>query len=583
MLQMLSGNEAIARGFYEAGGSFAAAYPGTPSTEILENIAQYSEIQAQWAPNEKVAAEVTIGASLGGVRALAAMKHVGLNVAADPFFSASYMGVNAGLIFVSADDPSLHSSQNEQDNRWYARAAKVPMLEPADSAEAKQFVIWGLELSEQYDTPVLLRTTTRINHSKTPVALNDRQVVAARNYQRNFQKNVLLPSNARQRHVLVEQRLQQLAQLENSWDFNRLEWRDHEIGIISSGIAYQYARECFSNASFLKLGLTNPLPKRLIQSFAAQVKQLLVIEELDPFLEEQIRAMGLQVIGKEKLPLLYEFNPDIIRDAWPEHFPKTSSRPVEIGTIPQRPPVLCPGCSHRGIFYTLKKLKLNITGDIGCYTLGALPPLNAMDTCLEMGASIGMAHGMEKVAPELKGKLVAVIGDSTFLHSGITGLLDVVYNQSAAKIIILDNHITAMTGHQEHPATGHTLKGNPAPQVDLKQLCQAIGIKRVVPVNPYDLQQVTNVLKTELAHDEPVVIIADAPCIIHARKRFTSPYRVDADKCIACRMCFRVGCPAIEKATSGKTQINSLWCIGCDICRQVCKPGAIQPGQPVSK
>jgi indolepyruvate ferredoxin oxidoreductase alpha subunit len=577
MKQLLSGNEAIARGAYEAGVLFAAAYPGTPSTEILENIGKYKEIQSQWATNEKVAMEIVIGAALGGVRSLTAMKHVGLNVAADPFFSASYMGVNAGLIIVSADDPSMHSSQNEQDNRWYARAAKMPMLEPADSAEAKEFVVQGFELSEKFDTPILLRTTTRINHSKTVVEMGERVLPAKKIYQKNFLKYTLLPNNARKRHQFVEQRLLEMAEWNNQSSFNRLEMRDLEIGIITSGVSYQYAREVFPKASILKIGLTFPLPKKLILDFAAKVKQLFVIEELDPFIEEQVRALGINVTGKDKLPLLYEYNPDVILDSFGLREEKPAMAPVIESEIPARPPVLCPGCSHRGIFYLLKKLRLNVTGDIGCYTLGGFPPLSAIDTCVDMGASIGMAEGLEKASPaELKGKLVAVIGDSTFLHSGVTGLMDVVYNQAATKVIILDNHITAMTGHQEHPASGKTLSGQMTSQVNIQQLCEAIGIKRIIRVNPYALDETLKILKAELAIEEPSVIIADAPCIIHARKRFSEPYWVDEAKCIECRMCFRVGCPAIEKAESGKTRINSLLCIGCDICRQVCKPEAIQ-------
>lgn len=579
MKTLLSGNEAIARGAYEAGAQFAAAYPGTPSTEILENITKYQEITAQWAPNEKVALEVAVGASIGGARSLVAMKHVGLNVAADPFFSASYMGVNGGLVIVSADDPSMHSSQNEQDNRWYARAAKIPMLEPSDSADAKNFVLRGFEISEQYDTPVLLRTTTRINHSKTVVELKERITVEGRSYQKNFSKYVLLPANARKRHIFVEARMAQLEEMNNLSDLNRLEWGNRDLGIVTGGVSYHHAREVFPDASFLKLGLTHPMPKKLIQEFAAQVKQLVVIEELDPFLEEQIRALGIQVTGKDKLPQIYELNPDIIRNTLKSETKEHPDQPTDVNSIslPNRPPVLCPGCSHRGVFYALKKLKAVVTGDIGCYTLGALPPLSAMDTCLDMGASIPIAHGIEKATQgKLTGKLVAVIGDSTFIHSGITGLIDVVYNKAITKVIILDNHITAMTGHQENPATGHTLMGDATFKLDLKKLCAAIGLKRVITIDPYNLDEIISTLKHEFSLAEPSVIIAEAPCVIHARKRFSETYRVDQEKCIECRMCFRVGCPAIEKAESGKTQINPLLCIGCDVCRQVCKPGAIQ-------
>ncbi|MBN1153887.1 indolepyruvate ferredoxin oxidoreductase subunit alpha [candidate division KSB1 bacterium] len=573
---MLSGNEAIARGFYEAGGKFAAAYPGTPSTEILENISNYEEITAQWAPNEKVALEVAAGAALGGVRSIAAMKHVGLNVAADPFFSLSYQGVNAGIIIVSADDPSMHSSQNEQDNRWFARAAKVAMLEPSDSQEAKDFVMLGLKLSEDFDTPVLLRTTTRVNHSKSIVNLRPRVEIAPKKYVKNMAKNVLLPMNARKKHVLVEERLIRLAEYGYDCAFNRIEWGDNSLGIICSGISYQYAKEIFPNASFLKLGLTNPLPFKLITQFSGRVEKLYVIEELDPFLEEQISARGIKVQGKEKLPMMGEYNPDVIASAFAIGSKPQQGRNIAVN-IPSRPPVLCPGCSHRGIFYVMKKLRLTVTGDIGCYTLAAIPPLEMMDTCLCMGASVGYAHGIEKATgDELKGKLIGVIGDSTFLHSGITGLIDLVYNQAVTKICILDNHITAMTGHQEHPGTGLTLRREATNKVDLAEICHAAGVRRVVRVDPYNLDETIAVFKNELAVDEPSVIIADAPCIIRARKRFSEPYYVDANTCIKCGMCHRVGCPAIEKDENGKTRINPLFCIGCDICRQVCKPGAIR-------
>ncbi|MBN2011117.1 indolepyruvate ferredoxin oxidoreductase subunit alpha [candidate division KSB1 bacterium] len=577
MKVVLSGNEAIARGFYEAGGEFASAYPGTPSTEILENIGQYREIQAQWAPNEKVALEVTAGAGLGGMRSLAAMKHVGLNVAADPFFSLSYQGVNAGVIIVSADDPSMHSSQNEQDNRWFARAAKVPMLEPSDSTEARDFVKAALEISEQYDAPVLLRTTTRINHSKCVVELRDRVSVERKSYTKNMPKNVLLPGNARKRHVVVEEHLRQLIEFGNSSRLNQIEWGDKTIGIITSGIAYQYAKEVFPNASILKLGMTNPLPKQLIQNFARQVEKIYLIEELDPFLEEQIAAMGISVEGKNRLPVIGELSPSIIADAFVPTNTSAQTSVIADVPIPARTPVLCPGCSHRGIFYALKKLKLTVTGDIGCYTLAAIPPLEMMDTCLCMGASVGYAHGMQKATgDERKGKIIGVIGDSTFLHSGITGLIDLVYNDSTAKICILDNHITAMTGHQENPGSGLNLRREPATKIDLEAICHAAGIKRVVKVDPYKLDETIKTLRAEMAVEEPAVIIADAPCIIRARIKFSEPYYADADTCIACGMCHRVGCPAIEKNEAGKTKINPLLCIGCDICRQVCKPGAIR-------
>ncbi|MCI0494267.1 indolepyruvate ferredoxin oxidoreductase subunit alpha [candidate division KSB1 bacterium] len=573
---ILSGNEAIARGFYEAGGLFASAYPGTPSTEILENIGQYAEIQAQWAPNEKVALEVAAGAALGGARSLAAMKHVGLNVAADPLFSMSYQGVNAGIVIVSADDPSMHSSQNEQDNRWYARSAKIPMLEPSDSQEAKQFTIAALEISEQFDTPVLLRTTTRVNHSKSIVLLNMRAAIESKEYKKDFAKNVLLPTNARKKHIFVEQRLKNLEEFANDCQWNRIEWGEKSLGIVTSGISYQYVKEVFAHASILKLGLSHPLPKKLVMKFADQVEKLVVIEELDPFLEEQIAAMGIPVEGKSRLPNIGELNSDILSEAFNLKSSAGASVLQDI-PIPPRPPVLCPGCSHRGIFYAMKRLKLTVMGDIGCYTLAAIPPLEIMDTCICMGASIGYAEGVEKASGDkLKGKLIGVIGDSTFYHSGITGLIDIVYNQAKTKICILDNQITAMTGHQENPSSGLTLKKAPTNKVDLEALCRATGIKRVVKVDPYKINETIATLKAEMAADEPSVIIADAPCIIRARKVFSEPYFVDPEKCIMCGMCHKVGCPAIEKDENGKTKINELLCIGCDICRQVCKPQAIQ-------
>jgi len=573
---ILSGNEAIARGFYEAGGVFASAYPGTPSTEILENIGNYQEIQAQWAPNEKVALEVAAGASLGGVRSLVAMKHVGLNVAADPFFSLSYQGVNGGLVIISADDPSMHSSQNEQDNRWFARAAKMPMLEPSDSQEAKDFTMLALELSEKFDTPILLRTTTRINHSQTIVKLGNRYQIPTKKYVKDMAKNVLLPANARKKHVQVEKRLQLMEDYGIKSACNRIEWQDRKLGIITSGISYQYAKESFPDASILKLGLTYPLPRALIRDFANQVVKIYVIEELDPFIEEQIAAMGIKVVGKERLPLIGELDQSVVSSSFFEKSDIGSSALHDV-QIPPRPPVLCPGCSHRGMFYAFKKLRLTVTGDIGCYTLGALPPLQSMDTCLCMGASIGFAHGLEKAGDEdLKGKVIGVIGDSTFFHSGITGLIDIVYNQGKTKICILDNQITAMTGHQEHPGSGLTLRQQPTKKVDIETICRAAGIERVVKVDPYNLEQTLAVLKEEMQADEPSVIIADAPCVIRARIRFSKSYFVDAETCNKCGMCHRVGCPAIEKDAAGKAKINSLLCIGCDICRQVCKPAAIQ-------
>ncbi len=577
MKVLLSGNEAIARGFYEAGGKFAAAYPGTPSTEILENMGQYEEIESQWSPNEKVALEIVAGAGLGGIRSLAAMKHVGLNVAADPLFSLSYQGVNAGVVVISADDPSMHSSQNEQDNRWLAKASKIPMLEPSDSCEAKEFVGHALSISEQFDTPVLIRMTTRINHSYSIVELKERKEVSQKPYERKVQKNVLVPVNAKKRRVVVEQRLQETEDYSNTTPLNFIEWGDKNLGIITSGVSYQYAREVFPKASILKLGFTFPLPKKKIKEFANAVQSLYIIEELDPFLEEQIAALGISCVGKEKIPRIGELNPEIIAQAFGVgKKSNTPTLPKEL-TLPPRPPVLCPGCSHRGIYYVFKKLKLTVPGDIGCYSLGALPPLESMETLLCMGAGFSYAYGMEKaLSATHKGKIIGVLGDSTFFHSGIPPLLDIVYNQGKTKLCVLDNNITAMTGHQEHPGTGHSIHGKPSPKIDIEGLCKAIGINRVIVVDPYNIEETTEAIKKEMALDEPSVIIARGPCIIRERIKFNAPYVVDTKACIKCGMCHRVGCPAIEKDEDGKSHINPLLCIGCDVCRQVCKPGAIQ-------
>lgn len=580
MKRVLSGNEAIARGAFEAGARFASAYPGTPSTEILENVVKFKEITSQWAPNEKVALEVGVGASLGGGRSLVAMKHVGLNVAADPLFSLSYMGVNGGLVIVTADDPGMHSSQNEQDNRWYARAAKIPMLEPSDSQEAKDFTILAFELSEKYDTPILLRTTTRISHSKSVVTLKDRIEIPLRFYEKAFRKNVLLPSTARLRHPVVETRMKNLAAEANQIAINRIEWRDRNVGIITSGVSYQYAKESFPEASFLKLGLINPLPAKLIKQFAQAVEQVWVVEELDPIFEEQIRAMGITVLGKEKIPILGELNVNLVKDAFGNEKKNIQNTILKDVQLPNRPPVLCPGCSHRGIFWALKKLRLTTHGDIGCYTLGALPPLESMDTCLNMGASIGMAEGMVKVAPEkYKGKVVGVIGDSTFIHSGITALIDMVYNQGLATIIILDNRTTAMTGHQEHPGTGIRLNGESTSKVDFEKLCQSIGIKHVRKIDPFDLKATTQAIKEEVKRDEPSVIIVDSPCIIHDRIVMDKPYIVEDELCVECDLCYKIGCPALIRGEDNLPDIDKMLCIGCSHCAQVCNLDAIKVGE----
>ncbi len=580
MKEILSGNEAIARGAYEAGVKVASAYPGTPSTEILENIIQYKEINSSWAPNEKVAMEVGIGASFAGARALVTMKHVGVNVAADPLFTFSYTGVNGGLVLVTADDPEMHSSQNEQDNRNYAKFAKIPMLEPADSQECKEFTKLGFELSEQYDTPVMLRTTTRISHSKSVVELAERITgLPEPKLIRNAAKLVMLPGNARVRHPLVEERIRKLTEMGATMPINRLEMRDTAIGIITSGVCYNYVREVLPDASILKLGMVYPLPQALIRKLAATVDKLYVVEELDPFIEEQIRAMGISLVGKEILPVCGELTPGRIRKAF--GLPETAVTVAE--KLPGRPPNMCPGCPHRGVFYTLNQLKAYVTGDIGCYTLGFMPPLSAMDTCVCMGASIGNATGVVKVvSEEERKKVVAVIGDSTFLHTGINGLMDMVYNNAPATVIILDNRITAMTGRQDNPASGFTLMDNPAHNIDFPLLCQALGVKNIRVINPFDLEQTKQVLLEEMARPEPSVIITDKPCVLIKREGVFEAglvLAVDDELCTGCRACLKIGCPAIEwrqtDGKKGKSFIDPLLCNGCDVCRQLCKFKAI--------
>ena len=589
-IRLLSGNEAIARGAFEAGVRVASAYPGTPSTEILENFARYDGVYAEWAPNEKVAVEVAIGASMAGVRAMAAMKHVGVNVAADPIFTVSYTGVRGGLVIVTADDPELHSSQNEQDNRHYAVAAKIPMLEPSDSSEAKEFTRLAFELSEKYDTPVFLRTTTRISHAKGVVRLEEPTGPAfPPGFTSDPAKWVMLPVNGKRRHVVVEERTKALREFADTWDGNRIEWGDRSLGVITSGVSYQYVKEAFPDASVLKIGLAWPLPVRLFRKFAAGVSRLVVVEELDPHLETHVKALGIPAQGKELIPIVGELDPRIVRQAITgEAIPVRAPEPV-----PSRPPNLCPGCPHRGLFFALKKLKVTVTGDIGCYTLAALPPLTTMDTCICMGASIGNAHGMEKaLGPDGAGKVVAVIGDSTFLHSGVTGLMNVVYNRGISTVILLDNDITAMTGAQQNPATGKTLHGEPTRRTDLPALCRALGVEHVYTVNPHDMKQTEEVLRREVARPEPSVIITKAPCALlpeHRRKK-RPVYEVIADLCTGCKACSRLGCPAIEwvpftpeeavaagkKAKQkGMSRISPLLCDGCNQCPPLCKFHAI--------
>jgi indolepyruvate ferredoxin oxidoreductase alpha subunit len=587
---LLSGNEAIARGAFEHGVVLASAYPGTPSTEILENIAHYDEIIAEWAPNEKVALDVAIGAAYAGARAMAVMKHVGLNVAADAFFYASMTGSEAGLVIVCADDPAMHSSQNEQDNRHYCKFARVPCLEPSDSQEAKEMVGVALEISERFDTPVLLRITTRIAHSHTLVALAEPAVERPRepyNYRVDLTKYVMVPGNARRRHPVIETRVDRLRAFGESFAYNRVEMGNTRVGIVTNGVAYQYAREVFPEASFLRLGMTYPLPPQLIQGFARQVERLIVIEELDPFIEEEIRLMGIPVDGKRIFPITGELDPTVVRESavraglLPAYGAVASNPLAEMPPLPLRPPLLCPGCTHRGVFAVTKKLKLVVNGDIGCYTLGFLPPLSALHTCGCMGASIGVAHGANKVG--LQKKNVAVLGDSTFLHTGMPALLNVAYNQSDTVTIILDNRTTAMTGHQENPATGHTLKGEPTLAVDFTQLARAMGIEHVSVVDPYDLKQVETALRTALDAEGPCVIVAQRACALlpDARREWMA-IEVDPERCNGCGLCFGIACPAIVASdqTDAKTGralalIDPLLCTGCEICAQVCARGAI--------
>ncbi|MDI9514799.1 MAG: indolepyruvate ferredoxin oxidoreductase subunit alpha [Clostridiaceae bacterium] len=574
MKKLMLGNEAIARGVYEAGATVASAYPGTPSTEITEYIAKYDEIYSEWAPNEKVALEVAIGASVGGVRSTCAMKHVGLNVAADPLFTAAYTGVNGGLVIFVADDPGMHSSQNEQDTRIIARAAKVPVLEPSDSQECKDFTKEAFRISEEYDTPVIVRLTTRVAHSQGLVELGERDDIPIKPYSKDPGKYVMMPAMAKRRHVVVEERLSRLAEFSDSTTLNRIEWGDRKIGVITSGITYQYAKEAFGDASFLKLGMVYPLPEKLIREFAAGVETLYVIEELEPFIENNCLRMGIEVKGKALLPVIGEYSASLIRErVFGQKQEKYNSIEEE---IPVRPPVMCAGCPHRGVFYVLKKLKLTVTGDIGCYTLGALQPLESVDTCVCMGASVGMAHGMEKArGRDAARKTVAVIGDSTFIHSGITGLIDIVYNKGTSTVVILDNSITGMTGHQHNPATGFTIKGEPTRQVDLVKLCQAVGVDRVRICDPFDLEEMERIIREETAAEEPSVIIAQRPCALLKHVKFNGALSINTDRCTKCRMCMRLGCPAIvDRGTH--IEVDSALCVGCDLCTKVCRFNAFE-------
>ncbi len=590
MREILTGNEAIARGAWEAGVRLASAYPGTPSTEILENLALYEDVYSEWAPNEKVAFEVGLGAAFAGARTLVAMKHVGVNVAADPLMTAAYTGVEGGLVLISADEPGQHSSQNEQDNRHYARFAKIPLLEPSDSQEAKDLVRSALELSEEYDTPVMLRTTTRLSHSKSVVELGERPPECDNpltSIPRNTPKYTMLPGYSRIRHPLVEERVARLRSRADELGFNRLELRSRGLGIVASGVLYQHVREAFPEASVLKLGLTYPVGARLAQELREYVDRLYVVEELDPFIEEQLRLLGIEIDGGEHvLPRVGEFDAGLIaRRLSADGAPGAdallaTAPPTPVEGLPQRPPALCPGCSHRGIFTVLSKLRVFVSGDIGCYTLGALPPFEAMHSCIAMGAGIGMAHGMAKVVQpgqKLREKVVAVIGDSTFFHSGLTPLLNVAWNRSDAVIILLDNRTTAMTGGQQHPGTGSTLMGHETPNVDLPGLVRALGIERVTEVDAYDLAEVESTLRKELETAGPGVIITKGPCVLEY-KVSAAPMTVDLEACDACKRCLKAGCIALtyeEEGQSAYVRIDEAQCNGCGVCAQLCNFGAI--------
>ena len=570
---IMLGNEAIARGAYEAGVKVSAAYPGTPSTEISECLVQYKdELYCEWSPNEKVATEVAIGASVAGVRAMSCMKHVGFNVAADPTYTVSYMGVNGGLMIVVADDPGLYSSQNEQDTRMVARAAQLPVLDPSDSAEAKDFVKIAFELSEKYDRPFVLRTTTRLAHSQGIVELHDREEIEDKPYVKDIRKTVMMPGNAKLRHVEIEKRNLELAEAANTLPINKIEMNDTKIGVITSGIPYQYVKEALPNASVLKLGMVNPLPRKLIEEFASKVEKLYIVEELDPVIEEQVKSYGIQAIGKEIFTVQGEYSANMIRTA-------ILGEELEIAApaaAPGRPPILCPGCPHRSVFYVLNKLKLHAAGDIGCYTLGAVAPLSVVDTTICMGASISSLHGMEKAkGKEYIKNWVAVIGDSTFLHTGVNSLMNMMYNHATGTVLILDNSTTGMTGHQDHAATGKTLQGDPTYAINIPELCRAIGVKNVVEVNAFDIDTLEKVVKEEVAKDEVSVIITKTPCVLLSKAK-KPLYIAHEDKCKKCGMCMRPGCPAMTKNPDGTIHIDDTMCTGFGLCKSLCKFDAIE-------
>jgi len=570
---IMLGNEAIARGAYEAGVKVSAAYPGTPSTEISENIIKYKDdIYSEWSPNEKVAAEVAIGASISGVRAMACMKHVGLNVASDPLYTVSYMGVNGGLVLVVADDPGLYSSQNEQDTRMVARAAQVPVLEPSDSMEAKEYMKAAFQISEVFDRPVILRTTTRLAHSQGLVELYDREEVEDVPYEKNIAKTVMMPGNAKLRHVEIEKRNLELAEAANTLPINTVEMNDTKIGVITSGIPYQYVKEALPNASVLKLGMVNPLPKKLITEFASKVDTLYIIEELDPVIEEQVKSWGIKAIGKELFTVQGEYSANMIRKA----ILKEDIGTKDPAMAPGRPPILCPGCPHRSVYYVLNKLKMHVAGDIGCYTLGAVAPLSVVVSTICMGASISSLHGMEKAkGKEYIKNWVAAIGDSTFLHTGVNSLMNMVYNKSTGTVMILDNSTTGMTGHQDHAATGKTLMGELTNAIDIPNLCRAIGVKNVVEVNAFDINTLEKVVKEEVAKDEVSVIITKTPCVLLDKSK-KPVYIAHSDKCKKCGMCMKPGCPAMTKQEDGTIRIDDTMCTGCGLCQTLCKFGAIE-------
>ncbi len=573
MKKLMLGNEAFARGLYEAGCRFASSYPGTPSTEITETIAKYDEVYAEWAPNEKVAVESALGASFAGARAFAAMKHVGLNVAADPLYTAAYTGVNGGLVIAVADDPGMHSSQNEQDSRHHAIASKVPMLEPSDSQECKDFAMLGYEISEEFDTPVLVRTATRVAHSQSAVEQLPRQEKELKPYVKTPQKYVMVPANAKLRHVVVEERTRKLIAYAETAAINKVEDNGSEIGVITCGASYQYAKEALGDkVNYLKLGMTNPLPDQLFLDFAAKCKTVYIIEELDGILEQHAKALGIACKGKEIFGNIGELNQVIIAEKLLGQKPEVTAYPEQ---LPVRPPVMCAGCPHRGVFYTLAKHKITVSGDIGCYTLGAAKPLESIDWTICMGSSVSCLHGFNKVLGEKsQNKTVAVIGDSTFMHTGLNSLVNVAYNASNSTVIILDNSITGMTGHQQNPTTGKNLKGDPAAAVDLEALCHAIGIKRVRVADPYKLSEMEQAITEELAVDEPSVIISRRPCALLKYVKHNPPLHVDSDKCRSCKMCLKLGCPAISMK-NGKACIDHTQCVGCGICEELCKFDAI--------